>query len=125
MSRFLDRLEITEAGSHNGSEIFRLLRPLRFESDYDLVEVPAGFETDGASVPRAFWAIFPPYGPYFRAAVVHDFLYSVGNTRFYRYESDDIFLEAMESLGVPWVKRHIIYRAVRWFGWAAFKGNPR
>jgi len=38
--------------------------------------VPAGFETDGASVPRALWWLFSPAGVLFQASVIHDYLYS-------------------------------------------------
>jgi hypothetical protein len=38
--------------------------------------VPIGFKTDLASLPRFLWAVFPPYGKYLRAAIIHDFLLS-------------------------------------------------
>ena len=44
-----------------------------------VVEIPNGFITDFASVPRLFWNIFPPIGNYRNAAIVHDYLY---RTRF-------------------------------------------
>ena len=85
----------------------------------DPIDVPAGFETDFASVPRGLWNIFPPDGPWTQAAVLHDLLY---NTRGFhlrtRKECDKIFLEAMAALGVPFWKRQVMYRAVRCFGWA-------
>ncbi len=42
------------------------------------VDVPRGFVTDGASVPRLFWIFFPPVCRYFPAAVVHDYLLKQG-----------------------------------------------
>ena len=83
--------------------------------------MPGGFITDFASVPRGLWNIFPPDGKYTQAAVLHDFLYSnkgdvpKGKNRS-KKECDQIFMEAMEVLGVPWMKRHLMYRAVRLFG---------
>jgi len=38
------------------------------------LEVPEGYLTDGASVPRSLWRLFPPHGPYSRAAFFHDLL---------------------------------------------------
>jgi hypothetical protein len=64
-----------------------------------------------------FWSIVPPHGKYAVAAIVHDFLYRTGKGT--KKEADDLFLEMMEHLGVPWFRRKIMYRAVRWFG----KGN--
>ncbi len=40
-----------------------------------VIVVPTGFVTDFASVPRAFWAVLPPFGNHQLAAIVHDFLY--------------------------------------------------
>jgi hypothetical protein len=90
-----------------------------------LVRVPSGFETDLASVPRAFWRLFPPCGPYLEAAVVHDYLYSLGGTDKDREQADSIFMEAMESLGVGSAPRWFIWLAVRMFGASRFgTGSP-
>ncbi len=85
----------------------------------DKIVIPVGFETDFASVPKLFWSIIPPWGRYGKAAVVHDYLYRT-QTRT-RKESDDIFLEAMGVLNVVVWKRTIMYLAVRWFGWFAWR----
>ena len=39
------------------------------------VNVPTGFVTDLASIPRPFWSVFPKTGRYAYAAIVHDYLY--------------------------------------------------
>ena len=82
--------------------------------------VPAGFHTDGASIPRAFHTIIGPYGPYFGAAIIHDYLYSKAAAESYphitRKIADQIFDEGMYNLGVPWRHRAPMYRAVRMFG---------
>ena len=124
MQCFPDRLRLEDAGMRRGSRIFRTESIFRYFSSLGIVEVPAGTETDGASVPRAFWSVFEPFGEYFPAAVIHDFLYSPGNHEFDRWESDIIFKEAMYNLGVPWTKREPIYHAVRIFGGSRFKGQP-
>lgn len=86
------------------------------------VFVPKGFITDGASVPRMLWWLFPPVGDrYSKAAVLHDFMYST--QMFGRSRADKIFLEAMEALGVSWWKRRTLYSAVRVFGHAAWVGK--
>jgi len=41
------------------------------------VDIPEGFETDGASVPRLFWFIISPYTEALYAAIAHDFQLSV------------------------------------------------
>ena len=40
--------------------------------------VPAGFEFDGASVPRIFWAFLDPASEGFEAACLHDYNLSTG-----------------------------------------------
>lgn len=39
---------------------------------------PAGFETDGASVPRVFWPVIEPTGNLLEGAILHDFYYQYG-----------------------------------------------
>lgn len=101
----------------------RLLQPFRVrlrELGERVIEVPQGFETDFASVPRFFWRVVPPWGRYSPAAVVHDYLYSTGKVS--REEADRAFLTLMQRLGVPAWKRSIMYWAVRWFGGPAWEG---
>ncbi len=124
MNPFPDTLLLEDAGMRRGSRVFRITTRFRYHSSLGLIEVPAGTETDGASVPRAFWTIFEPFGEYFGAAVIHDFLYSPENHEYDRWESDIIFKEAMFNSGVPWHKREPIYHAVRMFGSRSFRGLP-
>jgi hypothetical protein len=87
-----------------------------------VIEVPAGFVTDYASIPRIFQNIISTYGQHGKAAVIHDYLYQmVRENRFNRAIADAIFYEAMGVLGVGFIKRYIMYLAVRCFGWAAVK----
>jgi len=89
--------------------------------DQKYVIVPDGFFTDGATVPRFLWWMFPPWGVYGQAAVLHDFLCQ--NLRLTKNgdnpdltvsqtEVDKIFEMAMKVLGTPWIKRKIMYWAV-------------
>jgi hypothetical protein len=121
MNRFPHKLTIDDAGMRDGSRIFRLAHPFTYVSSLGEITVPNRFETDGASVPRAFWPIFSPFGQSFKAAVIHDYLYSRHNIRFNRAESDGIFLEAMDATGVSWMSRQTIYRVVRMFGANRFR----
>jgi hypothetical protein len=88
---------------------------------YDIirVEVPAGFQTDFASIPRFFWRILPPWGKYSKAAVVHDYIYATQG-RYNRQTADTVFNELMRDLKVVSWRRAIIYYAVRLFGWLAW-----
>ena len=104
---------------------------LREEFSYDIgsegsgksVIVPVAFTTDFASIPRVFWAVYPKWGKYGNAAVVHDYLY--WEQIYSRKETDDIFLEGMEVLGVSSFDRKTIYNIVRWFAGEAWKNNKK
>ena len=100
------------------------------ESSREVIEVPKGFITDFASVPRILWNILPPTGPYGKAAVIHDYLYVMGGIplpksrlSYNKPKSDKIFLEAMEVLGVGRFKRNTMYLAVKLFGVGNFNKN--
>jgi hypothetical protein len=98
-----------------GEGLWKLEEPFVYhvgsENSADVITVERGFITDFASVPRIFWAFYPPHGAYAPAAVVHDWLYARRLRP--RAEADRIFLEAMAVLGVPWLRRHLLYIAVR------------
>lgn len=81
--------------------------------------VPAGFETDFASTPRALWWMFPPQGKYSVAAIVHDHLYHT--QRLPRKKADRIFLDIMKHLKVGRFARRPMWLAVRAFGGLAWK----
>lgn len=77
------------------------------EDDSEVVNVPPGFTTDFASIPRPLWWWIAPWGRHGRAALVHDFLYQRGGItdvakqkmrRPSRLESDRIFRDAMAVL---------------------------
>jgi len=129
-SSFPDPFDARLFGHSNGGAVWILTHYFRYcHPDHPIITVPTGFETDGASIPRPFWNILGPHGPYFRAAVIHDFLYSRRSDNHFhgidRLLADRIFLSAMTDCGVGWITRHTIYRAVRLFGWIPYKkGKP-
>ena len=125
MSSFSEPLTVTKLA--NGK--WKVERTFHYCVGYlgssDIVEVPKGFESDFASVPRGLWNLLPPDGPYTQSAVLHDFLYSKrgnspeGRNRT-RKECDLIFLEAMVVLNVSAWKRYIMFWSVRIFGGLAW-----
>jgi len=106
--------------------------PFAFESEIvGRVEIEAGFDTDFASVPRGLWNLYPPDGAYSPAAFIHDALYwhqataETDGKPVTRSQADAVFYEAMEALGINWVTRSILYRAVRLGGGKAWAENAR
>lgn len=113
---FLDTLNLQWVG---GKRPYVVAERYRYDSTLlgEVIEVPAGYHTDFASVPRIFWRILPPHGPYVPAAVLHDWLCELkGSTGCDYKQAAAVFLEAMEVLNVPRWKRATMYRAVKYFG---------
>jgi hypothetical protein len=77
------------------------------------ITVKKGLETDFASIPQIFWSIIgaPTTGLYLKPSIVHDALYMSEAVE--RSEADAIFLDLMKQQGVSWLKRNIMYSAVR------------
>lgn len=79
--------------------------------------VPVGFETNFASIPRIFRNIIQQWGKHGNAAIIHDYLYSIGcSPNVTRKKADQIFLNAMKYSKVGFFKRQLMYRTVRLFG---------
>ncbi len=119
--RFDDPLVLTYIDGHN----WRVDGAFDYHSDVRpgwVINVPDGFITDFASVPRALWGLYSPTGTYGKAAVVHDYLYRTYGLAT-KAEADAVFLEAMEYLGTGWWTRHTLYQAVHWFGRQSYKGG--
>jgi hypothetical protein len=79
---------------------------------HEVIRVPKGFETDFASIPYAASAIIDPMGDNMEAAVVHDYLYAVGEVG-QREKADTIFLDALAQHHVDPIRRKLMYEAVR------------
>ena len=126
MESFTAHLDIrydAQASKILGADHWRVITPFRYYlgSKYSeqWVTVPAGYLTDGASVPQLLWNLIPPWGSYGQAAVVHDLLCEylaivvAGElVSITRERCDEIFYESMGVLGVPEWKRLAIYQGV-------------
>lgn len=95
---------------------FMLTEPLRYQGRADLFEIPAGYLTDFATVPRVAVWLIPPFGTYTPAAVLHDWLLTdalpaglVGSR-----DVDGLFRRVLRELQVPPVRRWLMWAGVRW-----------
>lgn len=88
-------------------------------------EVPRGFVTDLASVPRLFWTAFPPCGKYTPVAVVHDYIYWYQPFDCDRKCADELLLVAMKESKVDLATRNAIYAGVRLGGSSSWAENTR
>lgn len=103
-----------------------------------VVEIPAGFVTDFASIPVPLRNLFSINGRHRLPAVLHDYLYNEAgkikkeesysvvegpvplaltrSVTYTREDADLAFLMAMKHEGVSTFKAHLMYHAVRMFG---------
>ena len=100
-------------------DVYTLIRPV---SRYGL-EIPAGFQSDGASVPRFFWrVVFPPGDVHaLGAAFLHDYIYRTHPLGWTREAADKLFLDTLIADGVPKRRAFLAYVGVRLFGASAWR----
>lgn len=108
----------------------RLLEPLTFTRPEavggQVYIIPAGAESDGASIPQFVWSTgLAPFGIWWLACVLHDCAYRVTTRPAVddRATADLLLWEAMESLGVPASIARTIYTTVRVAGQAAWDAD--
>lgn len=87
--------------------------------------IPAGFESDGASVPRFFWRIVcPPTDPQaVRAGVAHDWIYRTQPKGWTRAEADKMFYDLLVEDGMYRCRARLAYLGVRLGGGFAWDEN--
>lgn len=125
MSAFTGSLIIEEL---QPGRLWRLVGPLRYEADAEgtgrWIEVPAGFETDGATLPAALRLVLAVWGTYGRAACIHDLGYRLiasGTPHPHmptRAAADREFYTAMLACGTSSILAWLMWASVRVFGWA-------
>ena len=100
----------------SSDDLWEVLEPLVYRGRRDTYVVPAGFRTDFASVPRVVVWLFPRSGRYTLAAVLHDWLVTVGLTTrvIDSRDADGVFRRVMAELHVPPLRRWLMWTGVRW-----------
>lgn len=105
-------------------DLWKLIPGFRYyigvENSNNYVDVPTGFITDGATIPRVLWWLLPPIGEYSQATTLHDYLcrvYSVTvivngvevEKTITRKQIDKILDESLGVLEVtPWKRKAIM-----------------
>ena len=103
----------------SGNIMAETLASLTYTTDDNVeLEVPAGFETNFASVPKIFWNLFPPIDKYTNASVLHDWLYAGNgaNLGYSRKQCDKLFYQCVKESGIRAFPAWIMYISVRAFG---------
>lgn len=124
MSAFRTPLDCREVDECGG--LWELLAPLVFTSGLlgRDITVPTGFVTDFASVPRLPVIYLAEGGKGNKAAVVHDWLYTLGSTcpgTYTRAQADAVLREALMASGYSSATAALFYAAVRLGGASHWK----
>ncbi len=100
---------------------FVTLEPIPFRIDGTMYLVPAGYRSDGMSVPRFLWRFLDPSvtGKSIVPAIIHDYCYD--RKLWTRREADDSFYERLVSAGYPRWKSIVIHIGLRLFGWTHWR----
>jgi hypothetical protein len=103
---------------------WKLRRALEYEATGRKFVAGVDMATDFASVPRIFVWLLPRYGRYTKAAIIHDYLWREGVKKgeITLREADALFRNAMAELKVAFLRRWVMWAAVRWG--ALKKGGP-
>jgi hypothetical protein len=107
-------LESTARAEWQKDNKMRLLEDVAYiDPDGGKWTVPKGYETDGASIPKAFWSVIggPLEGPYREAALIHDW-YCDYKTKPWK-DVHRVFYYACRAKGVADLKAKTMYAAVR------------
>jgi hypothetical protein len=95
------------------------------------ITIPAGFLTDGASVPRCAWALLSDTDPdILLPSYLHDYLYAshglfaLETSVLFREDCDNLLHAGMLSIGAPAYKANAVLLAVSAFGWKAWSHQP-
>lgn len=109
-------------------EMYAITKPIAWtpgkgeeEASFKPVNVPKGFVTDFASVPRIFWQFLPRDGKYTYPAIIHDYLYWVQDRP--RESADEIFRISMKEFSLDPIVINAVYWGVRAGGGIAWKNN--
>jgi hypothetical protein len=116
VSEFLSPLRVEETDEIAG--LWTLLEDFSYRSDLlaRVVTVPQAFVTDFASVPRLPGTYLLAGGKGNKAAVVHDYLYTIGKAHpgsIDRETADGVLREAMRASGYGAAMAWAFYQAVR------------
>ena len=119
---FLTDLDMREAGEAKGRSIFMLISPLIYEDETGArIVVPAGFQTDLASVPRLPFVYLWWGDRAHREAVLHDYAFRIdAEPKLSFMRANTLFLEAMCSRGVKNFIRWPMFLAVCVAGYSSY-----
>jgi len=96
------------------------------------IVIPKGYQTDLSSVPPFLWGIFPPFGMFLKAALVHDFIYSedwrreeMGDKENKRFADEQMLFLSNKYNPKGAIDNTIRFWAVKYFGKKVYKRRKK
>lgn len=128
--QFLTPLVTRQVGAQKKKLEFDLVVSI----DGALLTIPAGFQSDGASVPRFLWSLYPPFGELYEPATwLHDYCYQHaeefdghdGKVRMTRGLADQLLYDGSNGLGFRRTGARNMWLGVRAGGWLPWRRARR
>ncbi len=88
--------------------------------DYTLT-VPEGFVHDGPSIPNRLRGVVYYNHRLLKPSIAHDFVYETLPEDWTRARADALLLEGLVVEGVGWLRRNMVWSAVRAGGWKPWR----
>lgn len=90
-----------------------LTKPFRFVMpDGRIIDIPAGFRWNGASVPRPVWWVIDPFSPEYEVfSLVHDYLCEQAKSYEDRREADIIGMRVLKETSYVYAPRRALVSA--------------
>jgi len=114
------RLELVDPGAltplaieREGRGEFRVASPVVWIVGETRIEIPAGYVTDGASLPWFARWLWSPWGRAGAAAILHDWILENTGDDWPKWLCDWLFLGALKAQGLPDLTAVCMYLAVR------------
>ena len=116
-------LKVAVHSQDEQGNVYTLLEDVVVQWNGRWLHLPAGFKSDGASVPRFFWRwVFPPGDSRaLLAAFAHDFVYRTHPDGWTKQDADKMFYVLLRKNGVPYFNAKRAYWGVRFFGGPSWK----
>ena len=115
----MERITLDYIGGKKGKKWAVASAIIHELSNGEVITIAEGFETDLSSVPKILWGIFPPYGNFLLAALVHDYLY-VTKYKDDRAFADKEMLIVSNKIHNNKIDNYLSYYAVVLFGWVVW-----
>lgn len=125
MKYYTEKPKIEWIDPTENGDTFKTVNAMRYHWKEKTLIVPAGFASDGASVPPFLWMSVSPKvdARTIAGAIAHDYIYRNAPEGWTRKEADSMFYDIIRADGLSWWKAQKAYWGVRLFGASSWRGE--